>query len=202
MLTRTQRRNGLAIIDAAARYGHHHGWDYKRTFQNCRMALMTPRPESGLLNIASANVPESQKYPHDRLGWTSDGLGHDHASMGMYQQQTGYAWTPANGGAPRNPATMQQSTMSTPNGWGTPEQLMRIRFQVHAFLDQMGREWWGGHVATTFIPITHSLGERCQLVQGSAFPGRYQTFAPWALRFMRYNLRFRRAWRRTRPKAV
>lgn len=203
MLSRTQRSNARQVIIAACEYGHRHGWGRKRTRQNCRMALMTPRPESGMLNIASANVPESQRYPHDLLSWSSDGLGHDHASMGMYQQQTGYAHTPANGGSPRNPATMEQSTMSSPDGWGTPEQLMHIPYQVRAFLNQMGREWYHGHPATVFIPDRPwSLGERCQLVQGSAFPSRYQPFYKWAGNFMRYNLRFRRAWRSTQKKAA
>ncbi len=79
MLARYQRKNALKVIHAAAAYGHHHDWDFKRTRQNARMALMTIRPESGARNIASANVPESQNYPHDCLEWSGDCLGHDHA---------------------------------------------------------------------------------------------------------------------------
>lgn len=198
MLSRAQRRNAKAIIVETCKYGHEQGWDFRRTRQNCRKALMTPRPETGLLNIASANVPESQKYPHDLLSWTSDGLGHDHASMNMYQQQTGYDWTPAGYGR-----EMNQTTMNSPNGWGTPEHLMQIPFQVRAFLRTLGQRYWHGEPADRYVHkvTAGALGEMCQEVQGSAYPGRYTEYAGWSNRFLHYNFRFRRAWHATaKPK--
>lgn len=202
-LSRAQRRNAVQVITGACLHGHRHGWDSSRTRQCARMALMTAKTEAGLRNIASANVPESQKHPHDLLDWTSDGLGHDHASMGMFQQQTGYKWTPANKGRAisSDEATMEQSTMDSEDGWGTPEELMDIPTQTRKFLHALGKRTWNGIPADQRIEVARSLGERCQLVQGSGFPDRYQHQYRWSGRFLTTNLRFRRIWRATQQAA-
>jgi hypothetical protein len=201
MLNRAQRANGRAVIRAVCERGHHKGWGRKRTHQIARMAIMTTKAEAGMKNPACANVPESKKYhiaPGNNISWTWDGFGHDHASMGMYQQQTGYAWTPANGGRAVYPATMEQSTMSTPDGWGKPAELMDVPTETRLWARALASEWWGGHPGDTYIPVIHSLGERCQMVQGSAYPSRYQDQYRSAGRFLSYNLRFRRIWLATR----
>lgn len=110
--------------------------------------------ESGMRVLASANVPVSQRYPHDLLSWTSDGLGHDHASCGDLQQQTGYAWTPAGFGR-----AMNQTTIDSPNGWGTPAELMNPAISTAKFLDALARHPWA----------SMSNWAAAQAVQGSAF---------------------------------
>lgn len=118
------------------------------------IAVMTALTESGMRVIASANVHASQAYPHDLLAWTDDGLGHDHASMGMFQQQTGYAWADHGfGGA------MNQTTMNTPNGWGTPAQLMSAEKSTEKFFAALETHNWQH--------LTPWLA--AQAVQGSAF---------------------------------
>lgn len=135
----------------------------RHAFRLAVLCVMTSAVESNLLNYASANVPKSVEYPHQPIPWEPDGLGHDHASMGLYQQQTGTAWTPAGYG--RN---MDQTTMDSPNGWGPPWQLMSARISTHKFiraLESRVPEW--PHATSSH------LGEVCQTVQGSAFPDRY-----------------------------
>lgn len=112
--------------------------------------------ESGMQMYASANVPASQQYQHVRVDWSPDGLGHDHASCGMLQQQTGYNWTPAGYG----PA-MNQTTMNSPNGWGTPAQLMDPVYSANAFLAAMEAKAWR----------TQPAWVTAQDVQGSAYDG-------------------------------
>lgn len=135
-LSPNQRRNALGIIAAVQA----RGWPQKAAV----IAIETALTESGMRMIASANVPASRRYPHDLLSWTTDGLGHDHASMGMFQQQTGYRWAPANHGHPVAPgqATMQQSTMSSPDGWGTPDELMDAGRSTAKFLEALARLDW------------------------------------------------------------
>jgi hypothetical protein len=199
-LTKEQRRNGLEIVRETCVRGHHRGWDYWRTRQCARIALMVAMTEANLSMYASANVPESQKFPHQPVPWTSDGLGHDHASMNMFQQQTGYKWTPANHGVAVTNATMEQSTMDSPDGWGPPSELMDPKIATRKFLHALSEQFWHGVEADTFVKHQpSSLGERAQLVQGSAFPDRYQTQYRRAGRFLRRNLRFFRIWRATKP---
>lgn len=118
------------------------------------IAVETALDESNMNMIASANVPASQRYPYVKLSWTSDGLGHDHASMGMFQQQTGYAWTPAGYGE-----AMDQTTIDNPNGWGTPAQLMDAQTSTAKFLDALSHHPWQS--------MTHWAA--AQAVQVSAF---------------------------------
>jgi hypothetical protein len=146
------------------------GWPQKAAVITLDAGLV----ESSLQMIASANVPESQRYPHVHWSGSSDGLGHDHASMGFLQQQTGYAWTPANGGRAVSDATMEQSTMSTANGWGKPRELMDPEISTKKFLDELARHDWR-HMQN---------GAAAQAVQGSAFPDRYQQRDPFARRIV------------------
>lgn len=146
-LTPSQERIALGAIAAVKA----RGWSQKAAV----IVIEAGLAESGLLMIASANVPESQKYPHDLLSWTVDGLGHDHASCGYLQQQTGYAWTPAGQGR-----AMNQTTMDSPNGWGTPAELMDPEKSTAKFLD---------HLA--YVDWQHSSNWlAAQAVQGSASP--------------------------------
>jgi hypothetical protein len=112
--------------------------------------------ESGMQMYASANVPDSVNYPHVRVGWSDDGLGHDHASCGMLQQQTGTAWCPAGYGQ-----AMNQTTMRSPNGWGTPAQLMDPVYSANKFLEVMETRPWQ----------TQAAWVTAQDVQGSAYDG-------------------------------
>lgn len=136
------------IHEAKRRYGT--GWDAKKA---ACIAVMTMKTESGCRVLANANVPESIKLPHDLLGWSYDGLGHDHASIGSYQQQTGTAWT-----VPKS-----ATTMGSPNGWGTPAELMDPPTAAGKFFDAMD----------TNVPDwrTKNSWVVAQDVQGSAFQG-------------------------------
>jgi hypothetical protein len=109
------------------------------------ISVATALVESGMRNIASANVPESQKSPHDFWPGSLDGLGHDHASCGMFQQQTGTRWTPAGFGD-----AMNQTTLNSPDGWGPPGVLMDPEKSTGLFLDALDKikDWpnmqnWG-----------------------------------------------------------
>lgn len=146
-LTSHQRTNALGIIAAVAA----RNWPAKAAYIAVEAAL----DESGMRVLASANVPASQRYPHDLLSWTSDGLGHDHASMGMFQQQTGTAWTPAGCGR-----AMNQTTIDTPNGWGTPAELMDPEKSTEKFLNALAKHDWQ-HMTNWAA---------AQAVQRSAFP--------------------------------
>jgi peptidoglycan DL-endopeptidase CwlO len=152
-LTAHQYGNALGIIAAVKA----RGWTAKAAV----IAVETALTESGMRMIASANVPESVRYPHVLLTWTPDGLGHDHASCGMFQQQTGYRWDPYNNGVYQPNPTMRQSTMSTPDGWGTPAELMNATISTGRFLDQLATVNWAGV----------SNWQAAQAVQCSAYDG-------------------------------
>jgi hypothetical protein len=145
-LTQNQYNNALGIIAAV----HARGWPIKAAV----IAVEAAIDESVMRILASANVPESQRYPHDLISWEPDGLGHDHASCGMFQQQTGTAWTPAGYGQ-----AMNQTTMDSPNGWGTPAELMNAETSTTKFLNALARQPWQG--------MTNWAA--AQAVQGSAF---------------------------------
>lgn len=145
-LTAHQHANALGIIAAVKL----RAWGIKAAYIAVEAAL----DESGMRVIASANVKASQQYPHDMLSWTSDGLGHDHASMGMFQQQTGYAWCSGPGDA------MNETTMNSPNGWGTPAELMNAEKSTEKFLAALAERDWAA--------MTNWAA--AQAVQGSAFP--------------------------------
>lgn len=148
MLTARQRTIIKGTIhEAKKRYPGKHG---RRA---ATIAVMTMLTESGARVLANANVPASLEIKHDLLPWSSDGLGHDHASVGSYQQQTGTAWT----------VPQWETTMTTPNGWGTPAELMDPPTAAGKFfhaMDAKAAEW-----------RTTDLWVVAQQVQGSAFDG-------------------------------
>lgn len=125
------------------------------------IAVETALAESGMHIIASYNVPSSRNFPHDLLTWTYDGLGHDHASCGMFQQQTGWAWC--------LPGT---TTMGSANGWGTPAELMSAEKSTAKFLDALSRRNW--QIGTRWAAA--------QSVQGSAISdgSNYRLHDDWA----------------------
>ena len=126
------------------------------------LIVQTSLVETGLLNLASANVPASVGYPHDRWGGSSDGLGHDHASMGILQQQTGCTWTKA--GCPAGTsAELTKSTLSG-NGWGTPATIMDPAKATGLFLAKL---------AAIKGYASMDSGAVIQRIQGSAYPDRY-----------------------------
>ena len=131
------------------------------------VGLMTQKTESGLKVLANANVPVSKTIPHDLLSWSHDGLGHDHASVGSCQQQTGYAWVPAGFGH-----RMDQTTMNSPNGWGTPHELMDFQKGIGKFYDHLEKFNW-----KAIRPW-----QAAQRVQGSAFSdgSNYRKSYAWA----------------------
>lgn len=122
-LSSSQRAHAVGIITAVRL----RGWPAKAAV----IAVETALVESGLRILASGNVPESLNYPHDLLDWSPDGLGHDHASIGMFQQQTGLAWA--------NPGT---TTMTSADGWGPPSALMDAEKSTALFLDALARVDW------------------------------------------------------------
>lgn len=143
-LTDHQYANALSVIAAVKA----RGWPIKAAY----IATAGGLAEAGLRMLASANVPESQKYPND-------GLGYDHASMNFFQQQTGYVWAPANQGVYQPNPTMEMSTMESPDGWGTPAELMNAETATSKFLDALSRVPWQS--------MTNWAA--AQAVQGSAY---------------------------------
>lgn len=126
--------------------------------------------ESGMRMLANPNVPKS-------LDLTHDGLGYDHASIGSLQQQTGYDWVPA-GYAPAGKASMQQTTMNSPDGWGTPVELMDPTYSANKFFEVLeARTTW----ETDTLPWL-----TIQSVQGSFDPtgGNYKAQWNEALRLV------------------
>lgn len=140
-LSQNQLQNALGIIEAVKK----RKWPARAAV----IAVETALAESGMRILASANVPASLQYPHDLLSWTSDGLGHDHASCGMFQQQTGWAWC--------LPGT---TTMGSADGWGTPAELMNPELSTEKFLHALGNVGWA-HL---------TRWAAAQAVQRSAFP--------------------------------
>jgi cell wall-associated NlpC family hydrolase len=73
--------------------------------QGLIIGIATALQESGLQNLANANVPLS-------LGYPNDGIGHDHKSLGPFQQQLGM-------------------------GWGNLDELMDPAWQAHQFFTRL-----------------------------------------------------------------
>lgn len=139
-LSITQNQNALGIIAAVKA----RGWDKKAAY----IAVATALVESGMRVLANGNVPDSLNHPHEALSWSSDGLGHDHASVGMFQQQTGTAYA--------NPGT---TTMGSAIGWGIPADLMDPVKSTALFLNALSNVNW----------TAMSNWEAAQAVQHSAF---------------------------------
>jgi hypothetical protein len=138
-LTSSQLTNALGIIAAVQA----RGWPAKAAY----IAVETALTESGMRVLASGNVPSSVQFAHDLLSWTTDGLGHDHASVGMYQQQVGPSFALA------GTSTVSDTT------WGTPAQLMDPQTSTAIFLDRLAQHDWQ-HMDNWLA---------AQAVQGSAF---------------------------------
>lgn len=105
--------------------------------------LMTALVESVLLMLANSNVPESLGYPHD-------GVGSDHESLGLMQQQT--VW-----------------------GWGSTAELMNAEYNAAAFYGGATGPNAGNPPGLLDFTNWESKpkGVACQDVQVSEFPDRY-----------------------------
>jgi hypothetical protein len=97
------------------------------------IALETALTESGLRMYANANNPGSLRLPHDAVG-------HDHGSVGLFQQQVGGA-------------------VNSTADWGTTAELMDPEISTRKFLTPLLRLNW--------IPMTNWAA--AQAVQHSAF---------------------------------
>lgn len=111
------------------------------------IAYMTAIQESGVRNLANGNNPESLQLPHDGVGW-------DHGSVGVFQQQVGGA------------------VNSTAN-WGTTAELMNVTTSAGKFFTALSRVDYNNM----------STGAAAQAVQGSAFPYAYQAHEQQATQF-------------------
>jgi len=102
------------------------------------VALATAMQESSLHNQANSNVPRSLAYPHDSVG-------HDHDSLGLFQQRP-------------NPPDGHGS-------WGTVEQLMDPATAASKFYTALAKlDGWQ----------QMRLTDAAQAVQHSAYPEAYQ----------------------------
>ncbi|MEH0983547.1 peptidase M23 [Micromonospora sp. CPCC 205556] len=76
-LDRAQMENAKAIVNAGRRMG--------APRRALIIAVATAMQESRLYNYASGVLPESQRYPHQAIGW-------DHDSVGLFQQRPSSGW--------------------------------------------------------------------------------------------------------------
>lgn len=119
-----------------------------------QVSIMVALQESGLRMLANPSVPESLSMPHD-------GLGYDHDSLGSAQQRPGA-------------------------GWGSVQELMTPSYNAEAFFGGPRGPNHGSPPGLLDIPgwTSMSLGQAAQAVQVSAFPERYDRWAPSALAIM------------------
>lgn len=112
------------------------------------IAVATSMQESKLLNLANDAVPNSLRYPND-------GVGHEHDSVGLFQQRI----RPPEG----------QGT------WGNAAELMQSSIAATKSFKALGavRDWW-----------TMRLTDAAQAVQRSATPGAYQQWEEQAERLV------------------
>lgn len=117
--------------------------------------------ESGMNMYANVNVPESHAggYQFVLIPWAintwTKGLGQDHASVGMLQQQVGPSFTKPVDSDPFHASTVQDGT------WGTVAQLMDPVYSAAAFLQRLRTAGWQ----------TGDPWAAAQRVQGSAYGG-------------------------------
>jgi LysM domain-containing protein len=102
------------------------------------IALETALTESVLRMFANKHNPESLQLPHE-------GVGDDHGSVGLFQQQV-------------------TGAVNSNARWGTTAELMDPEISTGKFIDALLRLNW--------IPMPN--WEAAQAVQGSAFPDRYR----------------------------
>lgn len=119
-----------------------------------QVSIMVALQESGLRMLANPSVPESLSMPHD-------GLGYDHDSLGSAQQRPSV-------------------------GWGTVQELMTPSYNAEAFFGGSQGPNHGSPPGLLDIPgwTSMSLGQAAQAVQVSAFPERYDRWAPTAMDIM------------------
>ena len=116
-----------------------------------QIALMAALTESGLRMLANTGTyPESGDYPHD-------GNGSDHDSLGLFQ-------------------------MRPQSGWGSVEQLMDPTYQAAAFFGGPEGPNYPSPRGLLDIPGWQQMGkgEAAQAVEVSAYPDRYDNYAPAA----------------------
>ncbi|WP_157545925.1 M23 family metallopeptidase [Hamadaea tsunoensis] len=102
------------------------------------IAIATAMQESSLRNLANTGVPASMAYPHD-------GAGHDHDSLGLFQQR------------PNPPAGK--------GSWGTVAELMNPDIATEKFYNALAKiQGWQ----------QMRLTDAAQAVQHSAYPQAYQ----------------------------
>ncbi len=116
-----------------------------------KIALMAALTESTLRMLANTGTyPESGSYPND-------GNGSDHDSLGLFQ-------------------------MRPQSGWGTVAELMDPKYQAAAFFGGLTGPNYPSPRGLLDIPGWQSmgLGEVAQAVEVSAYPDRYDNYAPVA----------------------
>jgi len=126
--------------------------------------------ESGAQMYANMNVPESYsgRYEFVPVPWmvsfsNPKGLGDDHASIGMLQQQVGPSAT-----VPVDNNSFHKSTVED-DTWGTVAQLMDPHYSAGKFLDHL--------VGFDYHAVDGWLA--AQRVQGSAFPNGSNYHDQW-----------------------
>ena len=80
-LNAVQTRNARAIIAQAKK-----DFGASQEKRACYIAITTAFQESGIRILANSKYPASLKYPHD-------GVGHDHDSVGIFQQRPSWGTT-------------------------------------------------------------------------------------------------------------
>ncbi|RXZ70302.1 M23 family metallopeptidase [Agromyces albus] len=115
------------------------------------IALMAALTESTLRMLANPSA-----YP-ESLGFSNDGVGSDHDSLGLFQ-------------------------MRHASGWGTIAELMDPEYQALAFFGGPSGPNGGSPRGLLDIPGWQFLdpGEAAQAVEVSAYPDRYQNYQPVA----------------------
>ncbi|MFD0787398.1 peptidase M23, partial [Micromonospora azadirachtae] len=139
-LTRTQMKNAEIIV----RTGR--GMGVPR--RGLVIAVATAMQESNLYNLASGVIPESQRHPHQGLGW-------DHDSVGLFQQRSSSGWGPVDRLMDPEFATRQfLGALERVPGW----QQMRLTdaaqaVQVSAYPDHYAKhEWRANEVVDAILP--------------------------------------------------
>ncbi|MEV4200524.1 peptidase M23 [Micromonospora globbae] len=139
-LTEAQMENAEAIV----RTGREMGVPRRALV----IAVATAMQESNLYNYASGVLPESQKYPHQAIGW-------DHDSVGLFQQRPSSGWGPVDRLMDPEFATRRfLSALEQVPGW----QQMRLTdaaqaVQVSAYPEHYAKhEWRATRVVDAIVP--------------------------------------------------
>jgi hypothetical protein len=109
-----QTRNGVAMLRQVALEAKARKWGRRQARRVAQMCCMCVLDESSMYVYANVNNQASVALPHDAVG-------HDHASVGMFQQQV--------------------------PGWGTTAQCMSIPHSTASFLQVLeakGYASWDG----------------------------------------------------------